>query len=99
MSAGCVVVSTDLPGIEDLIADGASGFVVRQADAGEIADRLLQVLAAPERLDAMKRRAREVVVAQFDWRVIAARFADVLRAAYYSGAPGFRPTKQNAPEN
>jgi glycosyltransferase involved in cell wall biosynthesis len=78
MSAGCAVISTDLEGIDDLIRDGVSGFLVRQRSADDIADRLMQVLSAPESLAEMKRKARQVVTERFDWRVITTKYRAML---------------------
>ena len=78
MAAGCVAVVTDLDGIEALVMDGYNGFLVRQGDAEDIAAKITAALDLPRSLADMRRRAREHVQAEFDWRVIARQYRDLL---------------------
>lgn len=78
MSSGCVVVATDLDGMDDLIDSGRSGFIVPQKDSAAITRRILDVLDNATTLADLKRTAVETTRARFDWRVIARRYGDVL---------------------
>ena len=44
----CAVVATDLPATRDIIQDGTTALVVRQKDARQIADKVVQLLNDPE---------------------------------------------------
>ncbi len=67
MAAGKPVVSTDIGGVGDVVADGVSGFLVPSQDAAALADALLRLLALPagERA-AMGQAGRERVYPKYD---------------------------------
>lgn len=48
MASGCVVVSTDVPGVRDYIIDGENGYTVASDNKQALAERLVNVLDAPE---------------------------------------------------
>ncbi|SDG29645.1 glycosyltransferase family 4 protein [Halorientalis regularis] len=48
MASGCVVVSTDVPGVRDYLIDGENGYTVPSDDSQALAERLSSVLNAPE---------------------------------------------------
>ena len=73
MSSGCVIVCTNLDGMDDLVEDGVSGFIVPQRDPDAIEDRLLRIFRSERTGNEMKRRARDIVIRRDDWSVIAAR--------------------------
>lgn len=66
MAAGCVAITTNTPGIEELVADGATGYVVPQGAPGVAAARVKQVLEAPATHQAMRAAARQVIEERFD---------------------------------
>lgn len=45
MMLGKVCISTDYPGVEDLIEDGKTGFIVPRGDAESMASKILEVLS------------------------------------------------------
>jgi glycosyltransferase involved in cell wall biosynthesis len=47
-AAGLPVVSTDVGGVRDIVADGSSGFVVPAGDVEALAERLGRIVADPE---------------------------------------------------
>jgi glycosyltransferase involved in cell wall biosynthesis len=47
-AAGLPVVSTDVGGVRDVVADGQSGFVVSPGDPDAVAERLARLAVAPE---------------------------------------------------
>lgn len=66
MAAGCVVITTATPGIEELVEDERSGYVVPLSAPAAAAARMRQVLEAPCRHEAMRRRARRVIEQRFE---------------------------------
>lgn len=78
MASGCAIVASDLAGMDDLVADGETGFVVHQHSAIEIAAKILEILSSPGELDRIKENARTRARDQIDWNIIAARYASIL---------------------
>ena len=58
MAARLPVVATAVGGVPELVADGRTGFLAPPGDAARLADRLLAVLADPERARAMGAEGR-----------------------------------------
>ncbi|QLH73894.1 glycosyltransferase [Rhodopseudomonas palustris] len=69
MSAGCVVVGSDTEPVREVI-NGENGLLVPFFDAGELARRVVDVLADPEQYEAMRKVAREYIVANFDLQTV-----------------------------
>jgi glycosyltransferase involved in cell wall biosynthesis len=79
MASGCAVVSTSI-GAEGLGAtDGVEFVLADTPDA--MARAIVALLADPERRATLARRAREFVIARYDWDAIATRLIDAYRAA------------------
>lgn len=77
LASGLPVISTIEAGAEDLIRDGANGFLVPAGDAAILSERMLQAAADRNLLDAMRRDAiaqRE----ELSWTVYGERWAKVL---------------------
>lgn len=67
MGSRCLCVVTDTRGMDELIADGQTGFIVPQGDR-EAAFRVIDgAFHDPERLAAMAEAARETIEARFDF--------------------------------
>jgi glycosyltransferase involved in cell wall biosynthesis len=60
-AAGVPVVSTDVSGVGEVVAHGATGFLVAPGDWRSLAARTAEVLRDPERRSAMARAAQERV--------------------------------------
>ncbi len=78
MACGLPVVATAVGGAPDVIAHGDSGLLVPTADPAALTDAILSLLADAGRREALGRRARAIVVADFALPAIATR----LRALY-----------------
>lgn len=76
-ACGLPLVATKINGTEDLIEPGINGAFV-QPDPEDIARVVAGLLAAPDPLRAMGRRAREIVLARYTWD----RVADLTEEAY-----------------
>jgi glycosyltransferase involved in cell wall biosynthesis len=66
MSAGCLVVGSATPPVTELVTDGRNGLLFDFFDHEMLADRLCEVLAAPERFTAMRAAARQHIVERYD---------------------------------
>jgi glycosyltransferase involved in cell wall biosynthesis len=65
MAAAKAVVATDVGGNAELIRNGETGYVVRHADADDLAARLLELIRNPEKAAAMGRAARRRIEEEF----------------------------------
>ncbi len=75
MALGATVVATDCPGAtREMIADGASGFLVPVEESAALAQGILRGLAA--RASGVGATARASVAANYDRAAICARYAD-----------------------
>ena len=92
MAAGCAVVASAVPGVRELIRDGATGRLVAEGDPAALADAiealLLDPAAAARMADAGRReavalRGRELMLASYDelYRSIVAARPAALGAA------------------
>jgi glycosyltransferase involved in cell wall biosynthesis len=68
MASGCACVVAETPGIEELVEDGVSSFVVAPDDVDAATRRLDELFRCPERMAAIAEAARDHVAAQFNVR-------------------------------
>jgi phosphatidylinositol alpha-mannosyltransferase len=66
MSAGAVVVASDLGAFQRVLDDGAAGALFRNGDPADLAATVLALLADPARRDAYRAHAAQWVQ-RFDW--------------------------------
>lgn len=65
-AVGKPVVAFHMDGAPEVIRDGISGYLVPPRDTAALADRVLDLLASPERRRAFAEAGREFVAAHFD---------------------------------
>jgi glycosyltransferase involved in cell wall biosynthesis len=65
MAAGCLVVGSSTPPVQEVIEDGVNGFLVDYHAPDAIAARTAEVLAAGASLDPIRSRARETVLERY----------------------------------
>ncbi|MDQ3475429.1 MAG: glycogen synthase [Actinomycetota bacterium] len=88
-AAACAtaVVASDVGGIPEVVADGMTGLLVHygadepRSFEADLAARLTELLADPDRAAAMGAAGRERVLEHFGWPSIAVRTAQVYEAA------------------
>jgi glycosyltransferase involved in cell wall biosynthesis len=66
MSAGCQIVASRTPPVEEVIADGDNGWLVDFFDIGALADRIGDVLRTRHATTEMRASARSTVVDRYD---------------------------------
>jgi glycosyltransferase involved in cell wall biosynthesis len=59
MALGCPVVAAQVGGVPEIVRHGENGLLHRGGDAADLADRILEVLAAPRRAAELGLRAAE----------------------------------------
>ena len=62
----CVCVTTETHGIEELITDGVSGFIVPQGDVSAAAARIIEVFSKRQEAESIVNAAQEHVCHTFD---------------------------------
>jgi phosphatidylinositol alpha-1,6-mannosyltransferase len=80
MAAGLPVVTTDVGGVRELVADrpgAAAGAVVVPLEPAALAEALEQYLTAPDTARAAGAHNRARAIAEFSWRTSALRLLDV----------------------
>ena len=92
MACGLPVIANAAGALPEVVGtDGKAGRLVPPRDAGALAAAIRDVLADPERAEAMGRAARARVQRVFQWRDAAARlievFEETLRAAHRRPRP------------
>jgi glycosyltransferase involved in cell wall biosynthesis len=85
MSYGISVLASDLPGMREVISDGENGFLFRTGDVGDLAERLIAVLADAQGRERAIKRAQDDMSLRFSWDTIGAQLADVYRGTLEHG--------------
>jgi glycosyltransferase involved in cell wall biosynthesis len=65
LSAGCVVVCSETPPVQELI-DRDNGFLVPFFDTDAVADRVVDALAHPSRFRSVRKKARQTILDSYD---------------------------------
>jgi glycosyltransferase involved in cell wall biosynthesis len=73
MACGCICITTQSPGIEELRAHASNPLVVPQEDWMEAARKLVNVLLAPESYMEAREAGRQFLIREFDAAALATR--------------------------
>jgi glycosyltransferase involved in cell wall biosynthesis len=65
MSAGCLIVGSRTPPVEEVIRDGHNGLLVDFFSETEVADRVDEVLDHPDRMQKLRTNARRTIVQRY----------------------------------
>jgi glycosyltransferase involved in cell wall biosynthesis len=72
----CIV--TDAWAFRETVQPGVNGDLVAKGDAEDLADKMIGLLGDADRLAAMGKRGRELVLREYTWKAVAGRFAHAL---------------------
>ena len=80
-AAACALplVTTDMPGCREVVADGENGLLVPPRDAKALARAIARLVDAPDQAAQFGQAARAKVLAEFDEKIVIARTLDVYR--------------------
>ena len=70
MAAGCAVVASRTPPVEEVITDHKNGYLVDFFKPGEIAERVDELLERPQDTTTVRERARKTIVERYDLKTI-----------------------------
>jgi glycosyltransferase involved in cell wall biosynthesis len=79
LAAGCIVVGSRTPPVQEFIEDGRNGFLVDFFDSDALARQVDHVLTHRESLGTIRARARETVLAQYSLAECLPRQLELLR--------------------
>lgn len=97
MAAGVPVVSSNLPGIAELVADGESGYLVHAGDSAALAVRLIELLGDAPLRARMGAAGRATVAAEFSLEHETARLHGLLVGALAGRTSAVRPEPEATP--
>jgi len=69
--SGCFLIGSDVGGIPDVIKNGENGFLTKEKDSKDIADKIILGISKKKKINPNLRK--------FDWEVIGKRYSEVLR--------------------
>jgi glycosyltransferase involved in cell wall biosynthesis len=79
MACGLPVVATAVGSMAEMVTDGRDGFIVRPDAPDQLADRLIALLAEPDRARAMGNAGRERVERDFTLDCMTERYTALFR--------------------
>ncbi len=78
MGCSCNVLTTNLPGIEDLVTHQQNGMIVSQKSSLELSNAILYLFDHPDTADKLAKTASEQI-RQLDWDLIAHKYQNVIQ--------------------
>ena len=70
MAAGCLVIGSATPPVEEVIKDGINGLLSPFHSPQLLADKVIQVLANPQRFDSLRQAARQTIIDHYDFETV-----------------------------
>ena len=77
MGCCCPVIAGDLPAIHDTVVHEENGLIFPSGNAQVLADSILKLLDDPEFRARLAGEGRKSVVQNFDWEIIAGKYAEI----------------------
>lgn len=87
MAAGLPIVSTDVGGISELVANGETGVLVAPQNPEALGEAILKLVHDPRRAAQMGQAGRRRVEQEFDVRVVTARYEELYRTLLRENRP------------
>src|SRR5690606_27773224 len=87
MAAGCAVVASAVPGVQEVVAHQRNGLLVPPADPAALADALQQLLAAPGHAAALARHARADAAERYGLAQMRARYEALFERLLQPASP------------
>ena len=85
MGCGCPVIAGDLPAIHDSITHGENGLLVPPGNPELLAETILKALSDSDLRYRLAGEAHKRVVEQFDWEIIAEKYAKLYETLIREG--------------
>lgn len=78
MATGCLVIGSDTEPVREVIKDGENGLLADFFSPTQIADRVDEVFAEPERMKIIKENARKTIVEKYSVQRLLAEQVDLI---------------------
>ncbi len=78
MACGRAILTTDAPGCRETVADGRNGYLVPTHNAGAVAEKMEQMIHAPELILQMGREGRKIAEEKYDVRKVNAAINSIM---------------------
>lgn len=78
MGCCCPVLASDMPAVRDVIIDGQTGLLTRQACPQSIAARIIQFVDSPSLQHSLSVNGRAYVLSRFDWEIVTQKYSQVI---------------------
>jgi len=98
MSVGKPVVATNVGSIQEAVADGVTGYLVKAGDAGELSARVIELLVDPLRAVEMGSAARDVVLENWSVDAMVRRYERLIAGIYRAKRPPIASAATSAAE-
>lgn len=79
MACGLPVVATKASGLEELVREGANGYLVNINDANALANRMAALINNPYERQRMGKESRKIAEQEFAWDYIAEQYVKVYK--------------------
>lgn len=79
MACGCAMIGSDTPPVREVITHGENGFLVDFFDPQALAQQVCEVLDAPDRMQAVRDKARADMIARYDLNKLIPLHMDLVR--------------------
>lgn len=78
IGCGCCVVTSNLPGMSDLIEHNRSGFIIEQKNHHAIAEQIINLFSNPENISNAALEAHKTITNDIDLRVIGKKYINII---------------------
>jgi glycosyltransferase involved in cell wall biosynthesis len=78
MSTGCLVIGSDTPPVAEVIEDGKNGLLVDFFSPKQVADRVDEVFAHPNRMAELRKNARQTALERYSHQVLLPRHIQLI---------------------
>lgn len=73
-------VVTNAWALREFVTPGVNGALVEKGSAGDLAEKITQLLSNPDQLAGMGKKGREIVLARYTWPSVVDRMAAIFRS-------------------
>lgn len=77
--SGCLVIGTNVGGIEEVLIQGQTGYIVPPENVESLAQTVISVLQNKEALSKVRTKGRERALQNFEWKMITQGYGELLR--------------------
>lgn len=80
IGCGCCIVTTDLPGVEDVITHEHNGLMVKQKSSLSIAEAIIELFSNPDKINQYSLIAYDEVLAKFDSKIVGNKYTVLIES-------------------